>query len=85
MIKKFLLSLVVAVSIFSAKGVYAAEEEPIVEPTCSLEYQEPQIEDASATEQYELKENTHMSTQNYTSDIEVYAEIEKRIKNAITA
>ena len=83
MIKKFLLSLVVAVSIFSAKGVYAAEEEPIVEPTCSLEYQEPQIEDASAIEQYELKENTQISTQNYTSDIEVYAEIEKRVKNAI--
>lgn len=83
MIKKFLLSVVVVASIFSIKGIYAAEEEPIVEPTCSLEHQEPQIEDASAIEQYKLKENAQISTQNYTSDIEIYAEIERRVKNAI--
>ena len=83
MIKKVLLSLTVFACILLPKGIYASEETSSNAQMCGLEYQEPHVVDESVAKEYEAEENSQISVQSTMSELEVYAEMERRVKEGI--
>ena len=62
------------------KGIYASEETSSNAQMCGLEYQEPHVVDESVAKEYEAEEILMILVQSTMSELEVYAEMERRVK-----
>ena len=85
MIKKVLLSLTVFCMHFASQRNLCITEETSSNAAnvVAQEYQEPHVVDESVAKEYEAEENSQISVQSTMSELEVYAEMERRVKEGI--
>lgn len=81
--KRLLVWAVFFCMIICSKNVYAADGGRTELPEGGLHPVEAQIADEAMTRQYEEDDNDEISIQSYTSELQVYKELEGRIKSAL--
>ena len=81
--KRLLVWAVFVCMIICSKNVYAADGGRTELPEGGLHPAEAQIADEAMAQQYEKDDNEGISIQSYTSELQVYKELERRIKSAL--
>lgn len=81
--KRLLVWAVFVCMIICSKNVYAADGGRTELPEGGLHPVEAQIADEAMAQQYEKDDNEGISIQSYTSELQVYKELERRIKSAL--